>query len=158
MPLSKLKLPLRAGFALIFFGLESLGIYRGLHAPDRAFGFQMFNESSRTSIKLFREVAGKKHRELVELPDGRWQAPDATGTVHDFAWTDKVRTSQLTQLGQSVHARYGLDAQLFRLQAALDYVVRHIPEDSETRALVAEVETVRNGQPEPLVRLRADRP
>jgi capsule polysaccharide export protein KpsE/RkpR len=51
-----------------------------------------------------------------------------------------------------------LNAQLFRLQAALDDVVSHMPDDPRTRALVAEVETVRNGQPGPVVRLRAEKP
>lgn len=155
---SKLAVASRAAFALAFFGLEAFGIYFGQRAPDRTFGFQMFNESSRVTVRLFREVARKKRRVLVPLPDGQWQAPDARGDVRDYAWSTRARASSLWVLGRSVHARYGLDAQLFRLQAALDDAMRHIPEDTQTLALVAEVETSKNGQPGPLVRLRADRP
>jgi len=118
----------------------------------------MFNESSRITIHLFREVERRKRRVLLPLPDGHWRAPDAQGTLRDFAWSDRVRASPLYVLGQSVHAPYGLDAQLFRLQAALEDVVRHTPEDTRTLALVAEVETARNGRPGPVVRLRADKP
>jgi hypothetical protein len=57
-----------------------------------------------------------------------------------------------------VHAKYGLDGQLFHLQAALDDFVRHIPDDERTRALVAEVDTQRNGTPGPHLRLRAEKP
>jgi hypothetical protein len=60
-------------------------------------------------------------------------------------------------LNKSVRARYGLAAQLFHLQAALDDAVRHLPEDRETLALVARVDTLRNGLPGQL-ELRADKP
>ena len=51
----------------------------------------------------------------------------------------------LGTLGSRVAALYGVDAQLFRLQGALDDVARNIPEDDETKALVARVAVVRNG-------------
>jgi hypothetical protein len=155
---SKLGVAYRAAFVLAFFGLQAFGIYFGQREPDHAFGFQMFNESSRVTVRLFREVARKKRRELLPVPDGHWQAPDARGNVRDYAWETRARAASLWVLGRSVHARYGLDAQLFRLQAALEDAVRHIPEDTQTLALVAEVETSKNGKPGPLVRLRADRP
>jgi len=154
---SELRVAGRVAFAVAFFGVELLGILHAQREPDRVFGFQMFNESSRVTVHLFREVAQKKRRVLLPLPDGRWRAPDASGVYHDFAWQDRLR-SRLYLLGQSVHARYGLDAQLFRLQGALDDLARHIPNDAQTLALVAEVETSKNGQPGPVVRLRADKP
>jgi len=148
----------RVGFVVLFFGLELYGIAWGQRAPDKTLGFQMFNESSRITIHLFREVESKRRRALLPLPDGRWLARDRSGNEHAYAWNDRVRAAPLYVLGQSVHARYGLSAQLFRLQAALDDAVRHLPGDARTRALVAEVETVRNGVPGPVVRLRADKP
>lgn len=148
----------RVALVISFFSLELFGILWGQTAPDRALGFQMFNESSRITIHLFREVGRKRERVLLPVPEGRWRAPDARGVYHDFAWTDRVRAKPLHTLGQSVHASYGLDAQLFRLQAALEDVVSHIPDDARTRALVAEVDTVKNGRPGPTVRLRAERP
>jgi hypothetical protein len=148
----------RAAFVVLFFGLELFGIAWGQRAPDKALGFQMFNESSRITIRLFREVERRKSRVLLPLPDGRWRARDASGKLRDYAWVDRVRTFPLYVLGESVHAPYGLNAQLFRLQAALDDVARHTPEDTRTLAFVAEVETIRNGRPGPTLRLRAEKP
>lgn len=155
---TRLRLLGRASFALIFFGLELGGIAWGQRAPDRVLGFQMFNESSRLTIHLFRELKKKSKRVRVPLPDGSWQARDRSGKARRYVWSDRVRASPIDVVGQSVHARYGLDAQLFRLQAALDDFVRHIPEDTATLALVAEVETLKNGKPGPLVTLRANKP
>lgn len=143
---------------MVFFGLELGGIAWGQGAPDHALGFQMFNESSRLSIQLFREVKRKGKVVRVAVPNGTWRAPDASGKVREYRWGDRVKASPLYVLGESRHASYGLDAQLFRLQAALDYVVRNTPQDTTTRALIAEVQTVKNGRAGPLVTLRADKP
>jgi hypothetical protein len=141
-----------------FFGLELSGIAWGQRTPDHALGFQMFNESSLLTIHLFREVARKRQRVLIPLPDGRWQAPDANGKLRDYAWHDRVHYSPLNVLGRSARARYGLAGQLFHLQAALDDVVRHIPDDTVTLALVAKVDTIQNGVPGAPRQLRAEKP
>ncbi len=141
-----------------FFGLELAGIAWGQRAPDHALGFQMFNESSRLTIHLYREVKQKRRRVLLPLPDGNWQAPDANGRLRSYSWHDRVRYFPLNTLEQSMHARYGLAAQLFHLQAALEDVARHIPDDTTTLALVADVDTIRNGVAGGRVRLRAERP
>jgi hypothetical protein len=149
----------RAAFVVAFFGLELVGIAWGQRAPDHVLGFQMFNETSRLTIHLFREVAGKnRKRVLVPVPSGRWQAADASGQLRDHAWQDRVHYSPLNELERSVHARYGLAGQLFHLQAALDDVVRHIPDDTSTLALVAKVDTVQNGVPGAALQLRAEKP
>jgi hypothetical protein len=140
-----------------FFGLELLGIAWGQRAADHVLGFQMFNESSRLTIHLFREVKRKRQRVLRPIPDGRWLAVDATGQQHPHAWQDRVHYSPLNVLERSVHARYGLQAQLFHLQAALDDAVRHLPDDVTTLALVAKVDTLQNGVPGQL-ELRAEKP
>jgi len=141
------------GYALSLAG----AIAYGQLAPDHVFGFQMFNESSTLEITLFREVERGGVTELLPIPDGEWDAPDGTGTIHHFSWNDRVRVSPLWRLGVSVHASYGLDAQLFRLERALEDVATHTPLDHETRALVAVAETVRNGRPAGSVRFRAVR-
>ena len=130
----------------------------GQGTPDRVIGFQMFNESSRLTIHLFREIRRRGKLERRALPDGRWRARDGSGAMRVYDWRTRVRNVPLNVLGQSMHASYGLNAQLFHLQAALDDAVRHIPDDTQTLALVAEVETIRNGRPGPRVTLRADRP
>jgi hypothetical protein len=148
----------RVAFTLAFFGLETYGIVSAQRLPDRVFGFQMFNESSQVTVNLFRETQRGKRRVREPLADGRWRARDAFGVEHDHAWSERVRSAKLGELGRSVHARYGLDAQLFRLQAALDDVMSHLADDTETLALVAEVETRKNGAPGPTLRLRAEKP
>jgi hypothetical protein len=129
----------------------------GQIAPDHVFGFQMFNESSSLKIDLFREVVRDGRTEVLPIPDGEWDALDEHGASHHFSWNDRVRVSPLHRLGTFVHASYGLDAQLYRLEQALHDVARNVPLDHETRALVAEVETLKNGRDPGTVRLRAVR-
>jgi hypothetical protein len=154
----------RAGLAVLalFFGLELVGIAWGQLAPDHVLGFQMFNESSRLTIRLLREVPGKgrnqTRRKLVPVRDGSWTAPDASGNPRVYRWTDRVTYWPLSALGREVPAKYGQRAQLFRLQAALEDVVRNIPHDTQTLALIAEVQTTRNGGAPEVVRLRAAKP
>src|SRR5882762_7714104 len=101
---------------VVFFGLELGGIAWGQRTPDHALGFQMFNESSRLTIRLFRELQSKRGRVLVPVPGGHWRAPDASGVLRDYAWRDRVRHYPLDTLDTSLHAPYGLAAQLFHLQ------------------------------------------
>jgi hypothetical protein len=147
----------RVAFCVVFFGLELAGIAWGQRTPDRALGFQMFNESSRLTIHLFREVQGKKRRGLLPVPGGHWKAPDSRGVLHDFAWQDRVRYYPLNTLDQDLPAPYGLSGQLFHLQAALEDVAAHLPNDTRTLALIARVETQRNGVAAPPLELRAER-
>lgn len=147
----------RVLFVAGFLGLQVCAIAWGQRAPDHVLGFQMFNESSRMKIDLFREVERKGKVSLVPVPDGTWSAPDSRGEAHEFVWQHRIKHYTLRELGRERHANYGLDAQLFRLQGALDDMVRNIPEDARTKALVAVVEARRNGRPE-THRLRAERP
>jgi len=125
--------------------------------PDHVFGFQMFNESSRLRIELFRRVRGAPNGELVKVVDGTWQARDRRGKLRTFSYHDRIRDRTLGKLDQSVHASYGLDGQLFRLKLALEDVLSHTRDDRETKALVAVVETVKNVRPGPQVRVTAVR-
>jgi hypothetical protein len=123
----------------------SLVLTAGLR-PDGVFSFQMFNESSRIAIALGRRVPAPGGGTTVVATDGAWEAIDATGTVRHFRWTDRIRDPILSTLGRPVHASYGVAAQLFRLQKALDDVAGHLDGDSETRALVADVRIWQNGR------------
>jgi hypothetical protein len=115
--------------------------------PDGVFAFRMFNESSTISIDLFRRVRNNDGTEALVPTDGRWQVKDDSGAVHAVSWTDRVRDPILSTLGRPVHAAYGVDAQLFRLQHALDDVAQTLTGDKETTALVARVGIVKNGRP-----------
>jgi hypothetical protein len=110
--------------------------------PDHIFGFRMFPEASTLEIRLSREVGG----EVVPAPRGAWSARDAQGQLRHFSWHDRVRDPILSAVDTRVFASYGVDAQLARLQRALDDVADHVPEDGETVRLRADVVVRRNGQ------------
>lgn len=160
MARSLLDLPLkaRAAFFFAYLGVQAVILVRAQRSPDFVFGFQMFNASSDLKIALFRRVRQRGRLRLVPISDGAWQAKDALGAVHAFHWQDRVRDGVLGTLDTYIHASYGLDAQLFRLQFALSDVAAHIPADHETEALVAVVDTIKNGREHNQVRLQAVRP
>jgi hypothetical protein len=160
MARSLLDLPLKAR-APFFFGylIVQLAISSwALQSPDFVFGFQMFNASSDMKISLYRRVSYKGRARLIAIRNGAWQAKDAEGRTHEFHWQERVRDGVLGTLDTYVHASYGLDAQLFRLQYALQDVARHVPDDAQTEAFVALVDTVKNGREYRQVRLEAARP
>jgi hypothetical protein len=116
--------------------------------PDHAFGFRMFPEASTIEIRLFRVVKGG----TVRAPAGEWSARDADGQLRHFSWHDRVRDPVLGSLDARVFASYGVDAQLARLQRALDDVADHLPEDADTLRLRADVLVARNGrEPTPAI-------
>jgi len=147
----------RAVFAALYIALLVAAIAYGQLAPDHVFGFQMFNESSKLRITLFREVSTPSGRRLVPVVDGTWRARDEANEVRTFRWNDRVRSGPIRRLDRFVHASYGLDAQLFRLERALLDVARHTPGDRETRALVAVVDTLKNGRDPQTLRIRVVR-
>jgi hypothetical protein len=141
----------RTLFAAVYLGIQSALVLSSPLRPDGVFSFQMFNESSTIAIRLSRRVAGEGGAETIVSTDGSWQAKGEHGAVGTFHWTDRVKDPILSTLGRQVHASYGVEAQLFRLQKALDDVAAHLAGDAETRALVADVEVRRNGR-EPVVK------
>jgi hypothetical protein len=162
MARSLLDLPLkaRAAFFCVYLGVQAVILIRAQRSPDFVFGFQMFNASSDMKIALFRKVRrrGHGHVRLVPVSGGAWEATDAHGAVHAFRWQERVHDGVLGTLDTYIHASYGLEAQLFRLQFALRDVASHITDDHETEALVAVVDTLKNGHEHQRVRLEAARP
>jgi hypothetical protein len=160
MARSLLDLPFKArgAFFFAYLAAQIAVLVHAQHSPDFVFGFQMFNASSDMNISLFRQVRRKGHTRLVPIRAGEWQAKDAQGETHSFRWQDRVHDGVLGTLGSYIHASYGLEAQLFRLQFALRDVAAHIPADHETEALIAVVDTVKNGREYRRVRLEAARP
>ncbi|HEY1536683.1 MAG TPA: hypothetical protein VGF76_21830 [Polyangiaceae bacterium] len=157
-----LKLPekLRPVCFFGYLGIQAVLLIRAQSSPDFVFGFQMFNASSELRIALFRQLRPKHKRpsRLVPVTDGAWQVTGQDGRLRSYRWNDRVRDGVLGTLDHFVHASYGLDAQLFRLQLALDDVARHLPGDDETEALVALVDTRKNGRDQPQLRLTGSRP
>jgi hypothetical protein len=148
----------RAVFVVLYVLALCSVVAFGQVTPDHVFGFQMFNESSSLRIELWREVRDARGTRLMPTRDGVWRARDARGNPHVVRWNERVRRGPIARIGERVHASYGLDAQLFRLQHALDDRVLHLDQDRETRALVAVVDATRNGRELPRMRLRAERP
>lgn len=142
--------PLRPLFFLGYLGIQLALLLRAQTSPDLVFGFQMFNASSELKIALFRKV---HHKRLIAVNDGTWSVKGADGVLHTYRWNERVHDGVLGTLDRYVHASYGLQAQLFRLQFALNDVASHLPDDHETEALVALVDTRQNGRDGPQVRL-----
>ena len=92
-------------------------------------------------IHLSREVGGVE----VPVPRGEWTARDRAGQIRSWSWNDRVRDGVLGRVDVRVFASYGVDAQLFHLQRALDDVADHIADDTQTKRLVATVEYWKNG-------------
>jgi hypothetical protein len=159
MPCSPLDLSprLRGVFFCAYLSAQLTLLVRAQSSPDFVFGFQMFNESSDLKISLFREIRRKGRTRLVPVRDGTWQVEDRAGNQHEYHWQARVRDGVLAHLDQYEHASYGLEAQLYRLQFALRDVAAHLPGDDETEALLAVVDTVKNGREHGQVRLRENR-
>ncbi|MEP7051678.1 MAG: hypothetical protein ABJB12_15050 [Pseudomonadota bacterium] len=145
-PPSRLRAAFFFGYLCVQLGL----LLRAQASPDFVFGFQMFNASSELKIALFRKVRRKR---LLRVTDGTWRVTGADGGSHTYRWGDRVHDGVLSTLDRYVHASYGLDAQLFRLQFALNDVAAHLPDDHETQEIVALVDTRKNGREGPQVRL-----
>ena len=160
MPRSLLNLSphLRPVFFCAYLATQCVLVFRAQKSPDLVFGFQMFNATSDLKISLFRKVKHRGRSRVVPVQDGAWETKDHSGTRHTYRWQDRVHYTRLATLNRFGHAAYGLDAQLFRLQAALDDFVLHLDGDEETLALIAEVDTLKNGREAGHVRLQADRP
>jgi hypothetical protein len=125
--------------AAAWIGGQATLVLSGARRPDASFAFRMFPESSTISISLSREIKG---RGVVHVDAGTW-AP----------WTERVKDPILSNLDLTVSASYGVNAQLFRLQAALDDVASHLEGDSETIRLVADVVVRKNGHDPVMIHL-----
>jgi hypothetical protein len=147
----------RLVFAAVWVFVQVSLVVTADRRADGAFGFRMFSESSSLRIALFREVIGEGGRVArVHVDEGVWSAHAADGTVHRLTWYDRV-PSPYWIFDQEMHASYGAATQLGRLQAALDDVAAHTPNDSETSRLVLQVAVRRNGR-EPIVHQLTSRP
>jgi hypothetical protein len=147
----------RAIFSCAYLAAQLALMVRAQSSPDFMFGFQMFNASSELKISLFREVRRTGRTRLVAVRDGAWQVQGSDGKRHEYRWQDRVHDGVLSNLDRYVHASYGLEAQLFRLRFAVHDVATHLPGDEETEALIAVVDTLKNGRQPGHVRLRESR-
>lgn len=132
----------RSSLAAIWVvGQTAMVLTAGLR-PDHIFAFRMFPEASTLDIHLSRETGAFN----LPAPRGEWAAKDEAGQLRHFSWRDRVRDPVLESIDVPMFASYGLDAQLARLQRALDDVADHIPQDNETVRLRADVLVSKNGR------------
>ena len=132
----------RTVFAVGWVALQAALVLTASCRPDGIFGFRMFPEASTLEFELERVVGGA----AVPAPGGGWSAHDAAGQLRHFSWRDRVTDPVLSSPGTRVFAAYGAEAQLARLQHALDDVALHEPEDGETERFVARVVVWHNGR------------
>ncbi|MEA2751534.1 MAG: hypothetical protein QOI41_5677 [Myxococcales bacterium] len=141
----------RVVFAFVWVTTQIALVITADRRPDAAFGFRMFSESSTLKLALYREVIGDDGQPArIHVDDGVWSARDGAGASHRHAWNERVRRQELATFDIEMNAKYGVDAQLARLQAALDDLATHVPEDAETRRFMLDV-TVRKNAREPYV-------
>lgn len=138
-------------FAFVWVSTQIALVITADRRPDAAFGFRMFSESSTLKIALYREVAQDDDQVArVHVDDGVWSARDDAGSSHRHAWNERVRRQELATFDTEISAKYAALAQLVRLQAALDDVATHVPDDAETRRFLLDVTVRKNGR-EPYV-------
>ena len=120
-------------------------VVRAYFADHREFGYQMFPESSTWQAEIVRVTADGTR---IPISD-RWNG---------YRWGDLVTSRGLSSPSVRQHADAGLDNQLAFLDAALDYVAEHTPDDTETQYLEAVVTTWHNtDEPDVVVLRSADR-
>lgn len=132
----------RVLFALLWIGLQVGLILTAGRRADGAFGFRMFPESSSMKVVLYRELANGQR---VHAEQGVWTAHSSNGVNHRLTWYDRVPIPYWV-FDQEMAASYGAAAQLVRLQAALDDVATHMPDDAETKRFFLDVTMRRNGR------------
>ncbi|MEO8797612.1 MAG: hypothetical protein ABI551_06990 [Polyangiaceae bacterium] len=139
----------RALAAFVYGSVQIALVLTAAHRPDGSFGFRMFNESSSVRARLSREIEAPSGDGTIRVPapGGKWRARDAEGDLHRFDWYDRAKSGALVGLDSMQHASYGADTQVERLHAALGDLATHVQGDSETKALVLEIDVSHNGRP-----------
>jgi hypothetical protein len=114
-------------------------VVRGYVADHKEFAFQMFPESSTWRADIVRVTVDGRRIPISEPWAG-------------YRWSELAPVRGLAFPGRRRHADAGLDNQLAFLDAALDYVARNTPRDTETRYLEAVVTAWHNtDDPETIV-------
>lgn len=149
----------RLAIAGVYLALQAALVLSAERRPDRAFGFRMAAESSTVVVALSRELRAPEGATdavvVVSVKDGEWVAHDGTGKPRRIEWRDRVHEPELATFDTAVDATAGAVATVARLQAALDDVATHTPDDTETRALLADIVVQRNGREPYAVHLRS---
>ena len=150
-PRDPLRIVFRAGFVGLWVAIQAALVLTADRRVDGLFGFRALTEASSFKAALFREVIGQDgKRTRIHVEDGVWTANDSGGLRRRFAWSDRVRRHELVILDREAPADVSAAATVARLQAALDDLATHTPDDADTRRFLLEV-TIRQNGGEPYV-------
>jgi hypothetical protein len=147
----------RVVFAAGWIAVQAALVVTAGSRPEAAFGFRMFPEASTINVHLLRRVASASGNGtmLVDVSNGTWVAKASDGERRTTHWRDRVKVGALASFDRDLFASYGVDAQLARIQAALDDVAQHSPDDAETKRLLARVTVKKNGHTPTVVELQS---
>ncbi len=143
----------RVVFAAGWITVQAALVVTAGSRPEAAFGFRMFPEASTIDVHLLRRVASPTGEQTIDVTNGTWVARSPDGSRRTTRWRDRVKVGGLAAFDREIFASYGVDAQLARIQAALDDVALHSPDDAETKQLVARVTVKKNGHAPTVVEL-----
>ncbi|MGA3123641.1 MAG: hypothetical protein ABSF69_22980 [Polyangiaceae bacterium] len=132
----------RVVFGACWIAAQSALVVSAGGRSDHIFGFRMFPEASTLEIHLSRVTSTA----TLRAPRGEWSARSTSGQLRHFSWRDRVRDPVLGTIDARVFASYGVDAQIARLQRALDDVTEHLDGDDETVRLRADMLVRKNGR------------
>ncbi len=121
---------------------QAFFVARGYWSDHKEFAFQMFPESSTWRAEVMRVTTDGQRVPISEPWSG-------------YRWSDLVTARGLSSPDVRHHADAGLDNQLAFLDAALDWVAAHTPQDTETHYLEAVVTTWHNTDDPEVVVLRS---
>jgi hypothetical protein len=131
----------RALFCALVLSAQLYAVVHAYHDPLKRFGYQPFAESSVYRAQIDAVDRAGRHDSVADGWNGyRWQ-----DLVHERVGAPFVWRS----------APSGIDATLYFLQHALDYVAAHTPRDQRTSYLEARVAYRKNRGPEREVTLRS---
>jgi hypothetical protein len=117
-------------------------IARGYWSAHKEFGFQMFPEASTWQADIVRVTVDGRRLPVTEPWSG-------------YRWDDLMPDGGLNSPWVRHHADAGLDNQLAFLDAALDWVADHTPQDAETLYYEATVTAWHNTDPPHVFVLRS---
>jgi hypothetical protein len=137
----------RVVFGACWIAAQSALVVSAGGRSDHIFGFRMFPEASTLEIHLSRVTSAA----TFPAPRGEWSARSKSGQLRHFSWRDRIRDPVLGSIDARVFASYGVDAEIARLQRALDDVTEHLEGDDETIRLRADMLVRKNGrEPSPV--------
>ena len=128
-------------FCAVVLAAQLYAVVQAYHDPLKRFGYQPFAESSQYRAQIDAvDRAGRRDAVADGFAGYRWQDLVQERVGAPFDWRS---------------APSGVEATLYFLQHALDYVATHTPQDQRTSYLEARVTYHKNRGPEQQVILRS---